>query len=198
MPSVTLSDAKKAVKVAEAFFKGDLDILEVPFRAVGASKAIKKIREEMPYFKVGAGTILSIDQLHEAIEAGAQFGLAPGFNLSIVKEAFRLNFPFIPGVMTPSEIELALEHHCKILKLFPSAQMGGIQILNALAGPYAHTGVKFIPMGGVNFQNLKQFVHHKLVIAVGGSWLASTNLISENNFEKITLNVAEAFEAIAD
>ncbi|MEJ7779659.1 MAG: hypothetical protein WKF68_08710 [Daejeonella sp.] len=115
-------------------------------------------------------------------------------NRGLCKEAARLNFPFIPGVMTPSEIEVALELGCKILKLFPAAQAGGLEMLKALEGPYGHTGVKFIPMGGVNLQNMQQFIRHKSVIAVGGSWLAEKNLIAAGNYQKIKLNVMEALQ----
>lgn len=194
LPAVTIEDSSKAVKVAKAILEGGLNVMEVPFRTAEAVHAIKAIRAELPTMNIGAGTILSIDQLHEAQQSGAQFGLAPGFNPSIVREAVRLNFPFIPGVMTPSDIELALELGCRILKLFPAAQVGGLEMLKALEGPYGHTGVKFIPMGGVNIQNIKAFIQQKTVIAVGGSWLATKNLISENNYPQIKSNVIEAIQ----
>jgi 2-dehydro-3-deoxyphosphogluconate aldolase/(4S)-4-hydroxy-2-oxoglutarate aldolase len=192
LPAVTFEDSNKALKVAKAILDGGLDVMEVPFRTGEACGAIRKIRAELADMHVGAGTILNVHQLHEAQQSGAQFGLAPGFNPSVVKEAIKIDFPFIPGVMTPSEVELALELGCKILKLFPAAQVGGLEMLKALEGPYAHTGVKFIPMGGVNIQNLKQFIAQKSVIAVGGSWLATQLLIANDDYKKITSNVAEA------
>ena len=144
LPAVTFQDSEKAIEVARAILEGGLNVMEVAFRTAEAISSLKKIRAELPEMNIGVGTILSMQQLYEAAESGAQFGLAPGFNPSIVKEALKLNFPFIPGVMTPSDIELALELGCKILKLFPAAQVGGLDMLKSLEGPYQHTGVKFI------------------------------------------------------
>lgn len=196
LPAVTLEDSGKALKVAQAILEGGLNVMEVPFRTAEAVKSIVTVRTELPDMIIGAGTILSVEQLHQAAESGAQFGLAPGFNPSVVKEAIKLNFPFIPGVMTPSEVELALEIGCRILKLFPASQVGGLEMLKALEGPYKHTGVKFIPMGGVNLQNIKAFIQHSMVIAIGGSWLATKKLISENNYNQIKINALEALQAV--
>lgn len=196
LPAVSFEDPAEAPAVAGAILEGGLNIMEVPLRTANAYQALKNIHAEFPEMNIGAGTILSIEQLHQAAESGAQFGLAPGFNPAVVKEALKLDFPFIPGVMTPSEIEIALEMGCKILKLFPASQVGGLGMLKALEGPYGHTGVKFIPMGGVNILNIKSFIQEKNVIAVGGSWLATKTLIAAHNFSRITTNVSEALQAI--
>lgn len=192
LPAITFNDPIFAVQVAKAVLSGGLGLMEVPFRTKVAAESIKLIRKALPEMKIGAGTILTPEQVVEAIESGAQFGLAPGFNPKVVHEANKNNFPFIPGVMTPSEIELALDLGCNILKLFPASQVGGIEMLKALQGPYAHTGVKFIPMGGVSFENMRQFLSLPNVIAVGGSWLATDELISGNQFEKIEEHVRAA------
>lgn len=194
LPAITFDDASFAVQVASAVLRGGLDVMEVPFRTKAAVESIQLICEEFPEMKVGAGTILTPAQVVEAKNAGAQFGLAPGFNPAVVKEAIRNDFPFIPGVMTPSEVEMALESGCKILKLFPAAQIGGIAMLNALLGPYGHTGVKFIPMGGVTIDNLNEFISMLNVEAIGGSWLVTKSMITEMAFDVIEQNVRTAVE----
>ena len=194
LPAVTFDDDAKAVKVANAFLLGGLDLMEVPLRTAASIASIKLIKKEFPQMIIGAGTILTVNQLHEAKDIGAAFGLAPALNPSIIKEALRINFPFIPGVMTPSEIELAYELGCKILKLFPAAQIGGLEMTKALEGPYGHLDIKIIPMGGVNNDNLKKFINLKMVLAVGGSWLASKGAIANEDYEGIKNNVATALK----
>jgi 2-dehydro-3-deoxyphosphogluconate aldolase/(4S)-4-hydroxy-2-oxoglutarate aldolase len=192
LPAVSFENSLQALPVAEAIGNGGLNVMEVPLRTEEAFLAIKRIRENMPSMYIGAGTILTVAQLHQAKESGAQFGLAPGFNPAIMKAAAEIDFPFIPGVMTPSEIELAIEHSCMILKLFPAQQAGGIKMLQALSGPYKHTGVQFIPMGGVSLQNMGDYLAQENVIAIGGSWIADNALIASENYEGITVNTAEA------
>lgn len=170
--------------------------MEVAFRTEAATHSITEIRKTFPEMTIGAGTILSLAQLQYAIDSGAQFGLSPGYHPDICREAKRLGFPFIPGVMTPSEIESAHAGGYDILKLFPAEQAGGIPFLKSLQGPYEQLGVRFIPMGGVNLQNIDQFVSLKNVIAVGGSWLASRELIDQQDFGTIEKNVREALQKI--
>ncbi len=166
--------------------------MEITFRTSAAAEAINLIRKNLPEMYVGAGTLLSEIQINQAVEAGAQFGLAPGFNPSVCNNAIKNNLPFIPGVMTPSEIERAAEMSFDILKLFPAAQLDGIGFLKALSEPYLQLQTKFIPMGGVSVHNMNEYLQQKNVIAVGGSWLAKGDLISENKFDKITELVREA------
>jgi len=192
LPAVTLEDPSKALDTAKAIYAGGVHVMEITFRTNAAAESIALIRKSLPEMYIGAGTILNKEQLHQAQQAGAQFGLSPGFNPSVAAEAVRMNFPFIPGVMTPSDIELAVEAGCRILKLFPAAPIGGIDFLKALAGPYGHTGVTFIPMGGVSLQNLTSYLSLENVTAVGGSWLAAQQLIEERNYEAIRLNVTNA------
>jgi 2-dehydro-3-deoxyphosphogluconate aldolase/(4S)-4-hydroxy-2-oxoglutarate aldolase len=131
-------------------------------------------------------------QVKQAVDAGAQFGLAPGFNPTICKETIDYEFPFIPGVMTPSEIEMAAEMDFKILKLFPAAQLDGIRFLMALQNPYEQLQTLFIPMGGVSLQNINEYLQLKNVIAVGGTWLATQEIIAAKQYDKITKQVKEA------
>lgn len=192
LPAVTFEREEDAVKTADALLKGGMNLMEVAFRTPKAAKTVETIRKHMPEMVIGAGTLLTPQQVREAANAGAQFGLAPGLNQKVVEAAKSVEMPFIPGVMTPSEIELALTLDCKVQKLFPAAQIGGIPMLKALAGPYGHTGASFLPMGGVNLNNVKEYLAMSNVIAVGGSWIASKILIKARNFTQITKNAIEA------
>jgi 2-dehydro-3-deoxyphosphogluconate aldolase/(4S)-4-hydroxy-2-oxoglutarate aldolase len=196
LPAVTIDQSAKAIAVAEALLAGGIHQMEITFRTTATIESITAIRNKFPQMLIGAGTILTLGQLHQAKEAGAQFGLAPGLNPKIVAEANRIDFPFIPGVMTPSDIECALDMDCKILKLFPAGGTGGIDMIKALNGPYAHTGVQFIPMGGVHINNMNDYLSIKNVVAIGGSWLASETLVFTAAYEEITANAKEAVAKI--
>lgn len=196
LPAVTFLSAGEALDVAKAILKGGLRVLEITFRTEAAAEAITLIRKNLPEMYVGAGTLLSGIQIKKAVEAGAQFGLAPGLNPSVCNEAVKHNLPFIPGVMTPSEIERAAGMGFQILKLFPAAQLDGIGFLKALSEPYGHLQTQFIPMGGVSMHNMNEYLQLKNVIAVGGSWLVKGDFISEKKFDKITELVRGALSRI--
>ncbi len=192
MPAITIENEDQAIRIAQAVIDGGLNMMEVPFRTKTAVQCIAKITKAFPKLHIGAGTLLTPEQVVFAKESGAAFGLAPGFNKNVVQQAIDLEFPFIPGVMTPSEVELALEMGCRILKLFPASQVGSMSMLKALAGPYGHTGVTFIPMGGVSLENMAQYLAIDNVIAIGGSWLATKQLIADNHYSTITDNIKQA------
>ena len=196
LPAVTLQKAEDALPVAEAMMTGGLNIMEITFRTDTAAHAIREISNEYPEMIVGAGTILNISQLRMAIDSGARFALSPAFNESVCLEAKRLGFPFIPGIMTPTEMEMAYELDYGILKLFPSEQVGGMAFLKSLSGPYGHLDIQFIPMGGVNLQNMGGFLQLPNVIAVGGSWLAAKELVAAKKYAAITENVRLALQEI--
>jgi len=166
--------------------------MEVTLRTDTAVAAIRAVASNISGMTIGAGTILNVSQLHQAIDAGAVFGLSPSLNLNVVKEANRLNFFFIPGVMTPSEIETAYENGCTVLKLFPVSSIGGISFLKSVQSPYAHLQLQFIPMGGINLHNMKDFLELRNVIAVGGSWLAPEELMKRNDYAAIEKNTRDA------
>jgi 2-dehydro-3-deoxyphosphogluconate aldolase / (4S)-4-hydroxy-2-oxoglutarate aldolase len=192
LPVVVIDKAEDAEALAEALQKGGLDIIEVTFRTPAAEESIRRIRRAFPAMLVGAGTLLDVDQCKRARDAGAQFGVAPGLNETVVDASRKLGLPFIPGVMTPSEVEHALSLGCKLQKLFPVETAGGINLLKALAGPYAHTGVKFIPLGGVSVMNARGYLALPIVAAIGGSWIAERKLIVEHQWSAITSLAAEA------
>ncbi|ULQ54048.1 bifunctional 4-hydroxy-2-oxoglutarate aldolase/2-dehydro-3-deoxy-phosphogluconate aldolase [Flavihumibacter fluvii] len=196
LPAITFDALEDVLPVAEALLEAGLNVMEIPFRTAIAEKSVKLIRTSFPEMFVGAGTLLNTIQLRMAADAGAQFGLSPGLNQTVCLEAMKINFPFIPGVMTPSEIELAAEMGFGIQKLFPAEQLGGIAFLKALQGPYDQLKVKFIPMGGVNIRNATAYSQLKNVIAIGGSWLATTELMATKKYSTIQENVTTALQLV--
>ncbi|MGZ8551425.1 MAG: bifunctional 4-hydroxy-2-oxoglutarate aldolase/2-dehydro-3-deoxy-phosphogluconate aldolase [Chitinophagaceae bacterium] len=190
--AVLIPDPSDAIPVTEALHNGGLKLIEITLRNDIALQSIRTIVNGFPRMLIGAGTILNTTQLHQAIDAGASFGLSPSLNRDVLKEASRLNFPFIPGVMTPSEIETAHGLGYTLLKLFPAASIGGISFLKSMLGPYAHLHIQFIPMGGINVQNMKDYLQLENVTAVGGSWLASPELIKNKRYSNIEENTREA------
>ncbi len=197
VPVVTLDKVEDAVHVAEALQAGGLDIIEVAFRTAAAELSVCAIKKAFPKMLVGAGTLLDADQVKRARDAGAQFSVAPGLNEAVVKASLATGMLFIPGVMTPSEVERALALGCKLQKFFPSSVAGGVEMLKAFAGPYAHTGAKFIPMGGLNVKNAPDYLKLPIVAAVGGSWIAANKTIAEKNWAQITALTKEIVEIVA-
>lgn len=186
-----------AVPLAEALLAGGLNVIEVTFRTASAAEAIVRIRKSVPQITIGAGTLLTVDNVKRAADVGAQFGVSPGLNEAVVLAAAKTWMPFFPGVMTPTEIDHALYLGCKELKFFPSEAAGGVGLLKALAGPFSHTGVKFIPTGGINGTNLADYLAIPQVAAVGGSWIAERKLVAEKQWAKITALTVEAMKVIA-
>ena len=186
-----------AVPLTEALLAGGLNCIEVTFRTIGAAESIARIRKSLPHAIVGAGTLLTADNVKRAVDAGAQFGVSPGLSEAVSKAAHENKLPLFPGVITPTEIMAALDLGWKHLKFFPSETFGGVNALKALAGPFGHTGVKFIPTGGITAATLPNYLAVPQVAAVGGSWMAEKKLIAEKNWPQITQLAAEAMQAIA-
>lgn len=186
-----------AVPLTEALLTGGLNCIEVTFRTAGAAESIARIRKALPDAIVGAGTLLTADQLKQAVDAGAQFGVSPGLSEAVSKAAHDNKFPLFPGVITPGEIMRALELGWKHLKFFPAETFGGVNALKALIGPFGHTGVKFIPTGGITAATLPNYLAIPQVAAVGGSWMAEKKLIAEKDWAKITALTADAMKVIA-
>jgi 2-dehydro-3-deoxyphosphogluconate aldolase / (4S)-4-hydroxy-2-oxoglutarate aldolase len=197
VPVAVIDDVANAVPLAEALLAATLNVIEVTFRTASAADSIRRIRQKCPEMLVGAGTILDTDQLQRAVDAGAQFGVSPGLNETVVAKANQLRLPFTPGVMTPSEVERALALGGKLLKFFPAETAGGIKMLKAFAGPYAHTGVKFIPLGGISAQNAGEYLAQPIVAAIGGTWIAERKLVQEKQWAAITKLTREALEIAA-
>jgi 2-dehydro-3-deoxyphosphogluconate aldolase/(4S)-4-hydroxy-2-oxoglutarate aldolase len=192
-----IDKVEDAVPLAEALLAGGLNSIEVTFRTAGAAESINAIRQNVPQIIVGAGTLLTSEQVKQAIGAGAQFGVSPGLSESVSTTAQQNDFPLFPGVITPGEIMRALELGWKHLKFFPAETFGGVNALKALSGPFGHTGVKFIPTGGITAATLPNYLAIPQVAAIGGSWMAERKLVAEKDWAKITALTAEAMKIIA-
>ena len=186
-----------AVPLAQALMAGGLNCLEVTFRTAGAAEAIARIRQSLPDAIVGAGTLLTADNVKQAVAAGAQFGVSPGLSEAVSHAAQANKFPLFPGVLTPTEVMHALALGWQHLKFFPAETFGGAKTLKALIGPFGHTGVKFIPTGGITAATLPDYLALPQVAAVGGSWMAERKLVADKAWSKITALTAEAMKIIA-
>lgn len=195
-PVVVLDRVEDAEPLADALLAGGLNVMEVTFRTDAAAACIEYIAKHRPEIIVGAGTLLRPEQVQRAKDSGATFGLAPGLNPRVLERAAEIGLPFSPGVMTPTDIEEALELGCDLLKFFPAGAAGGPKTLKALSGPYAHTGVKFIPTGGINRSNMREYLDLSVVAAIGGSWMVESTLIIEKRWEEITWLTREALAAV--
>lgn len=187
-----LDQADDAVPLAEALRAGGLLVMEVTFRTANAAESIRRIRQGVPHMAIGAGTLLTADQVHQAADAGAQFGVSPGLSEAVSEAAHARRLPLFPGVITPSEIMRAMDLGWKHLKFFPAETFGGVNALKALGGPFGHTGIKFIPTGGITAANLPNYLAMPQVAAVGGSWMAERKLVAEKAWGSITALAAEA------
>lgn len=194
VPVVKIENATDAVNLGQALLDGGLPCAEITFRTDAAEEAIKSITSTLPDVVTGAGTVLTADQAQRAVGAGAQFIVAPGFNPKVVDWCLENNVPVTPGVATPTEVEMALDKGLHVLKFFPAQAMGGIAMLKAIAAPYG--GVKFIPTGGINAQNLADYLSLPMVHACGGSWLVKASLITAGDFGQITRLTQEAMAVV--
>ena len=195
IPVAVIDALEDAVPLARALEQGGLPLIEITLRTPCALDCIRAIRQACPNVLVGAGTVLYPAQVKTAIEAGARFGVSPGLNPEVVRAAIGQKWFFMPGVMTPSEIELALGLGCKLLKFFPAELAGGLKMLKAFAGPYDATGVRFVPLGGVGAANIADYLAVPVVAAVGGSWLCDRNLVREKRWAEISKLAAAAVAA---
>ena len=189
---VTVENPDDAVSIARALLDGGVGAIELTFRTARAAEAIRRIRAEVPDILAGAGTLLTRAHVLAAIEAGAQFGVAPGCNPATLAAARECALPFAPGVMTPTDIESALEHGCRVVKYFPATNLAGPSALETMAAPFAHLGVRFIPLGGINLASLPQWLASPSVLGVGGSWLAPRDVIQRRDWTVIQANAEQA------
>lgn len=191
-----IDDENDAVPVARALLAGGVNCIELTLRTPVAMEALRCIRAAVPEMVVGVGTILNVQQVNEVKAAGAAFGVAPGMNPRVVAEATRIGLPFAPGVCTPTDIELAIEQGCRLLKFFPSEPSGGLAYLRTISAPFAHLGVRFIPLGGVGAGNAAAYLQEPTVLALGGSWLAPRDLIAKKDWSQITANAGEVMDLV--
>jgi 2-dehydro-3-deoxyphosphogluconate aldolase / (4S)-4-hydroxy-2-oxoglutarate aldolase len=194
---LVIDRAEDAVPLARALLAGGVDMMELTLRTDAALDALRSIVAEVPEMTAGIGTILTPDQVAQAKEAGAVFGVAPGTNPRVMAAALDAGLSFAPGIATPSDIEQALEFGCRLLKFFPSEPSGGLPFLKSMAAPYAHVGLRFIPLGGLSVKNMGAYLNDPLIAAIGGSWIAPRDLIKARDWAAIEENAraarAEAF-----
>lgn len=171
VPVLVAESVDEGLKSCETLCANGLPAAEITFRTAAAEPLIREVVKRFPEMTVGAGTVLNVADLHRAADAGARFAVAPGFNPTVVREALKCGIDFIPGVLTPGEIEQALELGLKLLKFFPAEAAGGVTMLKALYAPYKHLGVSFMPTGGVKVVNVEAYLAAPGVAAVGGTWL---------------------------
>jgi 2-dehydro-3-deoxyphosphogluconate aldolase/(4S)-4-hydroxy-2-oxoglutarate aldolase len=185
VPVIAVEDVATGVKLCGTLREAGLNCAEITFRTKAAAPVMAELSKLYPDMFVGAGTVLNLEDLKKAQDAGAKFAVAPGFNPRIVSAAIDAGFPFMPGVANPSDIEGALELGCRALKFFPAEALGGLKLLKALIAPYKHLGVKFMPTGGVTMDNMKSYLEVKEIMAVGGTWLAKSDDLKAGKWDAI-------------
>ena len=197
IPVIVIEDEAQAVPLAKALVKGGLPVLEVTFRTQAAAGAIAAIRREVPEAVVGAGTLLTVEQLKAAKAAGAAFGVAPGFDPAVVAEAKAQNLPFCPGIATASELSQALTAGCKMVKFFPAEAAGGVKMIKNLLGAFRFTGVKFMPTGGVKPTNVAEYLAVPEIICCGGTWIVPKDALAVGDYAATERLAAEAVASAA-
>ena len=196
VPVVVLNDAKDALPLAKALYEGGLPCAEVTFRTAAAEESIRIMSEQFPEMLVGAGTVLTTEQVDRAVAAGAKFIVSPGMNPRIVKYCVEKGILITPGCANPSDIEQALENGLDVVKFFPAEPAGGLKMIKAMAAPYV--GVKFMPTGGINQNNVRDYLAYDRILACGGSWMVKGDMVAAGEFDKIKELAAEAVEIVKE
>ena len=196
IPVVVLEDAKDAAPLAQALCDGGLACAEVTFRTDAAEESIRIMSEQFPDMLIGAGTVLTTEQVDRAVAAGAKFIVSPGLNPKVVKYCTENGILITPGCSNPSDIELALDNGLDVVKFFPAEPSGGLNMIKALAAPY--TSVKFIPTGGINATNVRDYLAYGRILACGGSWMVKNDLIKAGDYARITALAKEAAEIVKE
>lgn len=192
VPVVVLDDAKDALPLAQALIDGGLPCAEVTFRTAAAEESIRLMAENHPDMLVGAGTVLTTEQVDRAVSAGAGFIVSPGFDPEIVDYCLAKKIPVFPGCITPSEVAQAVKRGLTVVKFFPAEQAGGVKMIKAMAAPY--TTVKFMPTGGISAKNLADYLSCDKILCCGGSWMVKGDLVRAGEFDKIRELTKEAVE----
>ena len=193
-----IDNVADAAPLADALLEGGIRAMELTLRTDAAIGALKEIKKHTPEMVVGIGTILTTEQVKQVSDEGAAFGVSPGMNPRVVQAALDCGLPFAPGILTPSDVEAALEFSCRRLKFFPAEVSGGLPYLRSMAPPYNHLGVKYIPLGGVKQANLAEYLSEPLVAAVGGSWLAPKQAIADGDWAQIRGLAQTASETVRE
>lgn len=192
VPVIAIDSAEQALPLADALIAGGLPLAEITFRTAAAADVIRQISKNRPDVLVGAGTVLSPATVAEARDAGAAFAVAPGLNARVVGSARAFGLPFVPGTANPSDVEIGLELGCKLLKFFPAEALGGAKLLSAIYAPYKHTGVKFMPTGGVNLSNVGDYLAVPEIVACGGTWIVPKDALAAGDYAAIEKLASDA------
>ena len=190
VPVVVLNKADDAKPLAQSLVNGGLPCAEVTFRTDAAEESIRIISKEFPNMLTGAGTVLSVEQVKRAVGAGAKFIVSPGFNPKVVEYCLKKGYPVTPGIMTPTELEMALDYGLEVVKFFPAENAGGLKMIKAMSAPY--TKMLFMPTGGINPQNVRDYLACDKILACGGSWMVKSDLIISGNYAEIERLTREA------
>ena len=193
---LVIDEIKHAVPVARALLRGGIASMELTLRTPAALECIRAIRQEVPEMLAGVGTVIEPRQVDEVVRAGGAFAVAPGCNPRVIAAAVAAGLPFAPGIATATDIESALESGCRLLKFFPAETSGGLRHLDSIAAPYAHLKLRYIPLGGLNANNMRVYLENRHVAALGGSWLASRDLIAAERWDDIAANAHAAADAV--
>lgn len=196
IPVVVLDDTAQALPTANALLAGGVSVMEITFRTAAAASSIKAVSESCPEMLVGAGTVVTLEQCKQALECGAKFIVSPGFDPEVVSWCVERNIPITPGCVTPTEIMAAMKLGLNVVKFFPAGVYGGLKAMKALSAPFG--SVRFIPTGGVDAKNLKEYLEAPFVHAVGGSWLCPKKEIATGNFDAITALCKEASQIVKE
>lgn len=194
VPVVVIDDAKDALKLGKALLDGGIACAEVTFRTEAAEEAIRILSKNYPDMLVGAGTVLTTEQVKRAVNAGAKFIVSPGINPKVVEYCVNNDIFIIPGTANPTNVETALEYDLKVVKFFPAEQAGGLNYIKAISAPYPR--VMFMPTGGINQSNVSKYLEYDRIIACGGSWMVKKDLIKEGKFDEITKLTKEAVDIV--
>lgn len=198
LPVIAIEDAAHAIPLADALLEGGLGAAEITFRTAAAGDVIAAMAQGRPELLTGAGTILTSDQLTGAVQAGASFGLAPGYDPAIVDGARQAGMEFAPGIMTPSDLTLAVAQGCRLMKFFPAVPAGGPNMVKNINAPFAHLGLKFIPTGGVSLDTIGDWLALPEIAAVGGTWIARTEDIRNGDWSGITARARAAVARVKE
>jgi len=198
MAVLVIDHLEDTMPLIDALRNGGVTAIELALRTPCALEAAKMIKQNAPDILLGLGTVINKQQVADGLASGADFAVAPGCNPEIIDEARRLGLPFAPGVMTPSDIEIAVSHGCRVLKYFPAETAGSLKHLNSMVAPYKYLGLKFIPLGGCNLTNAAEYYKSPLISLIGGSWLAKSTLITNHKWDTITKNCKEIMKLIRE
>lgn len=187
----SIEKVEHAIPVTEALLAGGVNAIELTLRTPTAMEALRAICDAQTDMLVGVGTILTAGMAAEVKAAGAHFGVGPGLNPRVVNESISIGLPFAPGIATPSELEIAIEHGCRFVKFFPAEPLGGVPYLRSMGAPYKHLGIEYFPLGGLNADNMLNYLAEPNVAAIGGSWIVQEDLVDNEDWTGIATRAAE-------